>query len=223
VPEAGSRPEWIEIVGVVGNVRQFSLAQTAEPEIYYPVGQSPTPAVEMTLVVRSDVAPAALVASIRSEIAAIDPEQPLTGIQTLEEHLSKTLNQRRLSMLLLSIFSGAALLLAVLGIYATLAYSVAQRTREIGVRMALGARAERVVAQVIGHGMCVAALGVLAGAAGSLLLGRLIAGLLFGVGAHDPATLASVVALLLAVALVACWIPARRAAQVDPVIALRAE
>jgi putative ABC transport system permease protein len=223
VPEPGSSPDWIEIVGVVGNARQVSLAQAAAPEVYYPLGQSPTPAVEMTLVVRGDVGVGALIAALRREIAAIDPEQPLTGIQTLEEHLSKTLNQRRLSMLLLSIFSAAALLLAVLGIYATLAYSVAQRTREIGVRMALGARAERVVAQVIGHGMRVAGVGVLLGAAGSLLLGRLIAGLLFGVGAHDPATLASVVALLLAVALVACWIPARRAAHVDPVIALRAE
>jgi len=223
VPEPASRPDWIEIVGVVGSARQFSLAEAAEPEVYYPLGQSPTPAVHMTLVVRSEVSLGALLASVRNEIAAMDPEQPLTGIQTLEDHLSRTLNQRRLSMLLLSIFSGAALLLAVLGIYATLAYSVAQRTREIGVRMALGARAERVVAHVVGRGMRVAGLGVLLGAAGSLLLGRLIAGLLFGVGAHDPATLASVVALLLGVALVACWIPARRAAQVDPVIALRAE
>jgi len=214
-------PRWAQIVGVVGDVRQFDLTSAGKPEVYYAISQ--VPSVGMTLVVRSDLPPASIAPSLRSEIASLDPEQPVTGIERLEDRLSATLDQRRLSMLLLSIFSAGALLLAVLGIYATLAYSVAQRTREIGVRMALGARAEGVVRLVVGQGMRLALLGAALGVAGALLLGRVIAGMLFGVGAHDPGTFAAVVAVLLGAALLACWVPAWRAARVDPVIALRAE
>src|SRR5229473_3220062 len=137
--------------------------------------------------------------------------------------VSTTLQQRRLSTLLLSLFSAGALLLALLGIYATLAYSVVQRTREIGVRMALGARGGAVVRLVVGQGMRLAALGAGLGVAFALLLGRVIAALLYGVGPHDPVTFAAVVVLLLGAALLACWVPARRASRVDPLIALRAE
>jgi ABC-type antimicrobial peptide transport system permease subunit len=177
----------------------------------------------MTLVVRSELGLASLLSSLRSEIASLDPDQPLAGARTLAGFVSATLDQRRLSMLLLSIFSAGALVLAVLGIYATLAYSVAQRTREIGVRMALGARAGGVVRLVVGQGMTLAVLGAGIGVAFALLLGRLIAGMLYGVGAHDPGTFAAVVAVLLGAALLACWVPAWRAARVDPLIALRAE
>ncbi len=223
VPDSGTAPTWVEIVGVVGDVHQYDLAQVPEPEVYYPLAQAPARAVEMTLVIRSGLPLASLLSSLRSEIASLDPDQPLTGLQTLESSVSTTLQQRRLSTLLLSLFSAGALLLALLGIYAALAYSVAQRTREIGVRMALGARAEGVVRLVVGQGMRLAALGAGLGVVFALLLGRVIAGLLYGVGPHDPVTFAAVVALLLGAAFLACWVPARRASRVDPLIALRAE
>ena len=223
VPDPGTSPTWVEIVGVVGDVRQSGLAQAPEPEVYYPLLQAPARAVEMTLVIRSDLRLASLLPSLRTEIGALDPDQPVTGLQTLETAVSSTLQQRRLSTLLLSLFSAGALLLALLGIYATLAYSVAQRTREIGVRMALGARAEGVVRLVVRQGMRLAGLGVVLGVAFALLLGRVIAGLLYGIAPHDPVTFVAVVGLLLGAALLACWIPARRASRVDPLIALRAE
>jgi putative ABC transport system permease protein len=222
VPKSGT-PTWIEIVGVVGDVHQLGFAQPPEPEVYYPLAQAPARAVEMTLVIRSDLPLASLLASLRAEIGALDPDQPLTGLRTLESSVSTTLDQRRLSMLLLSLFSAGALLLALLGIYATLAYSVAQRTREIGIRMALGAQAAGVVRLVIRQGMRLAALGAALGVVMASLLGRVIAGLLYGVQSHDPTTFAAVVALLLGAALLACWVPALRASRVDPLIALRAD
>jgi putative ABC transport system permease protein len=218
----GSDPlVWTRIVGIVGDVRQFELGNPPEPEAYFPIAQSPS--VVMTLVVRSNLPLASVAPAIAREIAALDPDQPVTGIQTLEERVRSTLDQRRLSALLLSIFSGSALFLTVIGLYATLAYSVSQRTREIGVRMALGARVERVVRLVVGQGMRLAAIGVAIGVAAALLLGRLIASLLYGVGSHDVATFAGVVVVLLGSAALACWVPARRAARVDPVVALHAE
>src|SRR5713101_3755506 len=222
VADSGT-PTWVEIVGVVGDVRQYGLARAPEPEVYYPLGQAPARAVEMTLVIRSDLGLASLLSSLRTEIGSLDPDQPVTGLQSLESSVPTTLQQRRLSTLLLSLFSAGALLLALLGIYATLAYSVVQRTREIGVRMALGARGGAVVRLVVGQGMRLAALGAGLGVAFALLLGRVIAALLYGVGAHDPMTFAAVVVLLLGAALLACWVPARRASRVDPLIALRAE
>jgi putative ABC transport system permease protein len=222
VADSGT-PAWVEIVGVVGDVRQYGLARAPEPEVYYPVGQAPARAVEMTLVIRSDLGLASLLSLLRTEIGSLDPDQPVTGLQTLESSVSTTLQQRRLSTLLLSLFSAGALLLALLGIYATLAYSVSQRTHEIGVRMALGARGGGVVRLVVGQGMRLAALGAGLGVAFALLLGRVIAGLLYGIGPHDPVTFAAVVVLLLGAALLACWVPARRASRVDPLIALRAE
>lgn len=215
--------DWIAIVGVVGDVRQSSLAQAAQPEVYYPIGQAPTPPVEMTLVARTDLGLSAFVHALQSEIGALDPDQPLARAQTLEETVSTTLRRRRLSMVLLSIFSACALLLATLGIYATLACSVAQRTREIGIRMALGAAAGGVVCLVVKQGMRLALAGAALGVAGALAMGRVMSSLLFGVGAHDPGTFTVVVAVLLGAAGLACWIPARRASRVDPLVALREE
>ncbi|HWE26173.1 MAG TPA: ABC transporter permease [Myxococcales bacterium] len=214
-------PHWTRIVGIVGDVHQFELGRVPEPEIYYPVAQQPT--VAMTLVVRSRLPLASLAPSIAREISALDPDQPVSGMETLADRVRSTLDQRRLSAMLLSIFSGGALFLTVVGLYATLAFSVAQRTREIGVRMALGARVERVVQLVVGQGMRLATTGVAIGVAAALVLGRLIASLLYGVGSHDAATFGAVVAVLLGSALIACWVPARRAARVDPVVALHAE
>jgi predicted permease len=215
--------DWIAIVGVVGNVRQFSLAQEAQPEVYYPIGQAPTPPVEMTVVARTDLGLPAFLRALQSEIGSLVPDQPIMSARTLEQTVIMTLSRRRLSMVLLSTFSACALLLALLGIYATLAYSVAQRTREIGIRMALGARAAEVVSLMVKEGMRLALLGAALGVAGALAMGRVMSGLLFGVGAHDPATFAMVTALLLGAALLACWIPARRASRVDPLVALRTE
>jgi putative ABC transport system permease protein len=214
-------PHWVRIVGVVGDVHQFELGRTPEPEVYQPIEQSPS--VSMTLVVRSDLPLASLAPSIGREIAALDPDQPVTGMQTLEDRVRSTLDQRRLSALLLSIFSGSALFLTVVGLYATLAFSVAQRTREIGVRMALGARVERVVRLVVGQGMRLASMGAAIGILAALILGRVIESLLYGVGTHDAITFTAVVAVLLGSAFFACWVPALRAARVDPVVALHAE
>jgi putative ABC transport system permease protein len=222
VPESGAR-DWITIVGISGDVRQLNLAQDPQAAAYYPIDQAPTPPVEMTVVARTDIGVPAFVRALKAEIAPLAPDQPLERARPLEETVAATLRQRQLSMVLLSLFSASALLLAVLGIYATLAYSVAQRTREIGVRMALGARASGVVRLIVLQGMRLALLGAGLGIAGALALGRSLSGLLFGVGAHDPATLAAAALLLLAAAFLACWIPARRAARVDPLVALRAE
>jgi putative ABC transport system permease protein len=222
IADANTR-DWITIVGVTGDVRQVSLAREPMPEAYYPVAQSPTPPLDMTLVVRTDLGIAALLQALRAEIGPLVPDQPLVSARTLDETVAGTLRRRKLPMVLLSIFSASALLLAVLGIYATLAYSVSQRTREIGVRMALGARAESVVRLVVTQGMRLAVAGVVLGLAGAWALGRVISGLLFGVGAHDPATFALSAATLLGAAFLACWVPARRASRVDPQVALRAE
>jgi predicted permease len=215
--------DWISIVGVTGNVREISLAVEPQPEAYYPLGQAPAPPVEMTVVARTNLELPGFVRALQREIASLGADQPLGNARTLEETVSLTLRSRRLSMMLLSIFSGCALLLAALGIYAMLAFSVTQRTREIGVRMALGASAGAVVRMVVRQGMMLAVAGATLGIAGALALARVMDGLLFGVGSHDPATFAAATAVLLAAALLACWLPARRAARLDPQLALRAE
>jgi len=158
-----------------------------------------------------------------AELRALDPNQPLADVRTLEEYLDRSVAQRRLTMLLLAAFAGIAFALAAVGIYGVLAHSVAQRTREIGLRMALGARAHDVLRMVVSQGMGVVGAGVLAGVAGALMLTRVMTSLLFGVSATDPLTFAGVAAVFAGVALLACWLPARRAARVDPMVALRYE
>ena len=209
---------WRTVVGVVGDVKQYGLDRPGTTALYVPLTQMPTSA--MTLVVRTRLEPAEMVAAIRREILALDPEQAVFNIRTMEELLSDSMSLRRLSMLLLGLFATLALILAAIGIYGVLAQSVAQRTHEIGIRMALGAQTRDVLKLIVGHGMALTAIGVVVGVAGALGLTRLIANLLFGVGANDPGTFVGIALLLGAVSFLACYLPARRAARLDPMNAL---
>jgi putative ABC transport system permease protein len=213
---------WITIVGIVGDVRQAGLDLPPRPEVYLPYQQwdffRPS-----YLAVRTAGDPMAIANAVRQQIWAVDKDQPVTRVMPLEKMLSDYLAPRELQSSLLGGFAGFALLLAALGIYAVLAFSVAQRTQEIGVRVALGAQQREILRNVLSQGLKLAGLGVVIGVAGALALSQLLATLLFGVRATDPLTLSGAVAVLLAVAAAACYIPARRAMRVDPMIALRYE
>jgi putative ABC transport system permease protein len=167
--------------------------------------------------------PLRLVPAVRREVRALDPELPIAKLRPMSELVSQAAARQRFNLLVFSVFAAAALLLAAVGIYGVMAYSVAQRFQEIGVRMALGARPRDVLSLVVRQGMSTALLGVLVGGAAALALSRVMARLLFGVGATDPATYAGIALLVAAVAFVACYLPARRATRVSPVVALRAE
>jgi ABC-type antimicrobial peptide transport system permease subunit len=167
--------------------------------------------------------PVALVAAVRREIRAVDPDVPVVEVRTMDEILDREVFQRRVQMLLLTVFAGTALLLAAIGIYGVLAYLVAQRTREIGVRVALGASPADVLYTVAGRGVGLSAAGILAGALGAAALTRVLSGLLFGISATDPVTFLSVASLLLAVSAGASVVPALKAMRVDPIAALREE
>jgi predicted permease len=206
------------VVGVVGDVRSTALNQES-PALYYPLAARVWPL--MDVVVRSDVPAESLLPAVRRRIHELDPELPLATVRTMDEWVSTSAAQPRLSAALLGLFAAAAVLIAAVGIYGVLAYSVSQRTREIGLRLALGARPEAVTRLVVSEGMRVALLGVALGLAGALALGRLIASLVYAVTPRDPVTFVSVAALLALVALAACALPARRAARVDPLVALR--
>jgi putative ABC transport system permease protein len=210
-----------EIVGIVGDVKQNGLNRETRPHTYEPFAQAPNQF--MTLIVRADSDPAALVPAIRSQVFEIDGEQPLQSVRTLEAMVSNSIRQQRFTAIVLSIFAVAALSLAIAGLYGVISYSVAQQTHEIGIRMALGARSRDVLKLVVTQGMKLTILGLAIGVVAAMLLTRLISNLLFGVTATDPLTFALLVAMLLAVALVACYIPARRATKVDPLVALRYE
>jgi putative ABC transport system permease protein len=211
------------IVGVVSTVRHADLAAD-EPKLvqaYYSAAQYPT--LQTTLLVRSAGDPLALARAVRNAVLAIDPTQPVFDIRSMDDRLAESLATRRLSMTLVALFSGLALVLAALGLYGTLAYAVAQRTREIGIRLALGAQRAVVFRLILQRGMSLVGIGLGVGLSASLICGRLLANFLYGVGARDPLTLALVVFVLAAAALLACFLPARRATHVDPMIALRAE
>ncbi len=208
-----------EIVGVVGDTKTGSLTGEGGAQIYVPHAQD-SQWNFMGLVIRTAGDPAAFATTLRREVQALDKDQPIYNVRTMDDVVANSLGTRRVSMQLFTVFGCAALLLAALGIYGVMAYSVAQRTREIGIRMALGAQKADVLRLVVRQGMTLAIIGVVAGLLGALALTRVIAGLLFNVGATDPVTFVSISLLLVVVALLACYLPARRAAKLDPVIAL---
>src|SRR5450755_2622159 len=211
-----------EIVGVVGNVKHLSLKNDDSPEMYLPRTQIPFDI--MSLVVRASVSnPAALTSAVRKELAALDGTIPLTSVRIFDEYISRSLARPRFNALLLSIFAGTALLLTAIGIYGVMAYSVAQRTNEIGIRIALGAGKNSIFRLVVGQAMTLVAISLVIGLGGAFAATRLLNSLLYGVGASDPVTFIVIVLLVSAVAFVAAWLPARRAMQVDPIVALRAE
>ena len=210
------------IVGVVGEVKTADLGETILKEtLYFPVAQRPEPA--MALVVKTAADPRTLVAPLRAAIQRIDPDLPAYDIQTMDERLAVSLAGYRSPMILLVLFGATALGLAILGLYAVLAYAVSQRTREIGIRIALGAQGRAILGMVVGQGLRLAVLGVALGLGASLGLSRLLRSLLFGVSSADPVIYVAVPLLLLAVAMVACLFPARRANRIDPIVALRSE
>jgi putative ABC transport system permease protein len=177
----------------------------------------------MTFTVRTHLPPEQLIASARQQVAAVDPNQPIYDVRTLEEIRADSVAPERLQLTLLGVFAAVALALALVGIYGVISWSVTERTHEIGVRVALGARTSDVLRLVVGQGMKLVGAGVALGLAGGLLLTRLMAALLFEVSASDPLTFGSIALLLVGVALLACLIPARRATKVDPMVALRYE
>jgi putative ABC transport system permease protein len=177
----------------------------------------------MRIVLRTDADPRSLISAARAEVQALDKELPVFEVKTLDQYVSGAVAHPRFNALLLLLFAGVALLLTAVGLYGVISYSVTQRTREIGVRRALGAQTHDVLKLVVKQGMKLTLIGVLLGLGGALALTRLLQTLLFGVSATDPLTFAVIVLLLIAIALVACWVPARRAAKVDPMTALRFE
>ena len=207
-----------EIVGIVGDIRHGSLARSGLPTMYMPVLEAGE-----NVVIRAPVDSAALASAVRRELDAIDPNQPIARVRTMDEWIARAVAAPRYQTTLLGLFAALAMCLAAVGIYGVMSYSVNQRTREIGVRMALGARRGNVLGLVLRQGMSLVVIGVVIGLIGAFALTRVIGSLLFDVGARDPATFSGVAVLLAAVAFVACIIPARRATKVDPMVALRYE
>ena len=213
--------EWLNIVGIVGDVRQSSLTAEPYPQVYSTYRQAPRRA--LTVVMRTAGEPTAMVNTLRQQVWALDRQQPLHNVRTLEQVLSESIARPRFNTLLITILAGVALVLAAVGIYGVISYSVTQRTHEIGVRMALGASSGNVLRLVIGHGMLIAGIGLAVGVVGAFAVTRIMGTLLYGVSASDPVTYIVLVALLGLIALIASYIPARRAMRVDPVVALRNE
>jgi putative ABC transport system permease protein len=213
----------LTIAGVVADVKFSKLEAESPPTIYMPVFQIPRIRRDAIFIARTTADPSILAAAMRREIASVDADLPVYDVQTMNQVIAESVARRKFTMGLLGIFAFAALSLAAIGLYGVLSYAVTQRTREIGVRMALGGRRLDALKLVVGQGMKMAMIGALAGLAASLALTRLMKGLLFEVSASDPLTFALAALLLTIVALLACWIPAWRATKVDPMVALRCE
>jgi putative ABC transport system permease protein len=213
---------WATIVGVIGDVRGYGLDVPPRPEMYWPVAQSgTTPA--LAIVVRTLGDPRAMLGPVRAAMTALDRTQPIFGLQTVEQLVAASMGQRRFTLTLMLVFGVLALALAAVGIYGVMAYTVAQRTREIGIRVALGARPAAVLGMVVRNGMRLVAIGTAIGGAAALMLTSAASSLLYGVSSADPATYVGITTVLAAVALVATLLPARRAMRVDPMRALRTE
>jgi putative ABC transport system permease protein len=226
-PKGRLDPVWHEVVGVVGDVRAWGLDQQIRPEFYMPLAQMPPAAWDwigrtMDVVVHSKGAPIP-VSELRSVVAKIAPGVPIYGISTMQDKVSSQLEQSHFDTFLLTTFAAIALLLSAIGIYGVLSYTVIQRTRDIGIRMALGATRKTIVRDVLEHGLLLTGIGLAIGIAGALASARLIQSILFGVHPTDVATFLSVSIVLGAVALIASYLPARRASRVDPMVALRYE
>ena len=218
----GKQPEYINIVGVVGHAMHEGLDAKPRIQLYLPYSQVPN-IPSMSVAVRTSGDPLVMTRPVREAIHTVDKDIPLSNVKSMDDLLESSLGQRRLSMILLGAFSAIALLLASIGIYGVLAYSVTQRSRELGIRMALGAARGRVLRLVIGQGMVLAGIGIVIGLAGAFALTRLLASQLYSITPTDPATFAGVSFLLAGIALVATLVPALRATRVDPVVALREE
>jgi len=214
---------WLTVVGVVGNVRTQWPWPDFFQEFYLPYTQYPWDLAPRNLVVRTSMNPTSLAAAVEREVAALDKDQPVSDVRTLEDVVAVAVGPQRFAMLLLGAFAALALLLASIGIYGVMAYAVAQRTHEIGIRMALGARRGNVLGMVVGEALVLALAGAGIGLAGALGLTRLLSSLLYNVKPSDPLTLALASLVLLGVSAFASYIPARRATRVDPIVALRYE
>jgi putative ABC transport system permease protein len=211
---------WLAVVGVVKDVRQFELVVEPKPQMYLPFTQANF-FEPRALVVKTNLEPLSLAATVRKTVWEIDKDQPVSDIASMENIVSESVARQRFSMLLLGVFATLALVLAAVGIYGVMSYSVAQRTREIGIRMALGAQRSDVLKLTVGHGLRLVTIGVVIGLSVALVLTRVMSSLLFGVSATDPMTFISISVVLISVAVLASYVPALRATKVDPMFALR--
>jgi len=219
--DQNQQPIWFEIVGVVANVRSLELREESKAEVYFSASQEFWTG--MSLVVRSSVEPSSLSASVRQVVNEVDKSVPVSQVKTMDHIVSESITQPRFNLFLLGLFGTVAMLLSAAGIYGVTAYTVSQRTHELGIRLALGAQVGDVLKMILGQGMAVIGVGLLLGLVAAFWLMRLLRSLLFGVGENDLLTFVAITLVLLVVALVACYIPARRATKVDPLEALRAE
>jgi putative ABC transport system permease protein len=217
----GDEKNWCQVVGVVGDVKQHHLEEASRMAVYTPFSQDPW--AFLAFVVRTRLEPASAAPSVESAIHSVDADEPLYNVRSMRDVEAASLSPQRLQIALIGLFAALALVLACMGIYGVMAYSVARRTSEIGVRMALGAQTGNVLGLVLGEGLRLAVAGAAIGLAGSFFAARLLSGMLFGVAPSDPFTFAGVAVVLVAVAMVACYLPARRATRVDPLVALRYE
>jgi predicted permease len=207
------------VVGIIANVRTARLDAAPEPQVYFPMAESPQH--YLAIVARGSMGTDALIARIREAVRAVDSRQPVYATRTLEDVVSASIAPRRVNALLLTVFGGVALALAAIGVYAVLAYNVAQRTREFGVRVALGAQRIDVISLVLSRGVVLATTGIAIGLAGAYALSRYLGSILYETTAHDPRVFIGAPVILLAIALLATWLPARRATRIDPMEALR--
>jgi predicted permease len=217
----GGDDPWWEIVGVAADVQHYQVGQTSMPQVYLPFGQRPDR--DVNFVIKASVPPLSLVQSVRNEIQTVDPDMPVEGVRTMGQIIAADISAPRFRTMLLTGFGLTALLLAVVGLYGVISYTVAQRSWEMAMRIALGAQQSRVLRLVFRDGVGLVAIGVVIGIGGALVLARALESMLFGVSANDPLVYIAVPSLLFAVAVLAILVPALRATRVDPLRVLSAE